>query len=170
MSSLGPARCGNLCTGAWLHSGPQSSPATGAPLFPQLHVPQLLHFPFLPILSEQLPLTNSKLCLQRDVRGPQLTQPRPTCLGPTPHPPRPYWVLRPRLRSSPARPRPRPYHAPPRPHLLQEQVASLLQKAADDDTGGSGAVLVGVSEALKQSEQEADELIWRETLRNNLGE
>lgn len=32
----------------------------------QLHAPQRLHFPGLPLLSEQLALPNSNLCLQRD--------------------------------------------------------------------------------------------------------
>lgn len=55
------------------------------------------------------------------------------------------------------------------PHLLQQHAAPLLQQAVDHDCSRSGAVLVGVSQALKQGEQEVDELIRREALRDDLG-
>lgn len=56
----------------------------------------------------------------------------------------------------------------PRPHLLLEHVAALLQQAVDHDRGGSRTVPVGVSQALKHGQQEADELLRGEALRNNL--
>lgn len=66
-------------------------------------------------------------------------------------------------------PAPGPTHRPWRPHLLQEHVASLLQQAVDHDGRCSRTVFVGVSQPLKHGQQEADELLRREALRDDLG-
>lgn len=63
-----------------------------------------------------------------------------------------------------------PLPAPPRPpHLLLEHAPSLPQQAVDHDGSRPRTVLVRVSQTLKQGQQEADELLWREALGNNLG-
>lgn len=64
-----------------------------------------------------------------------------------------------------------PLPAPPRPpHLLLEHAPSLPQQAVDHDGSRPRTVLVRVSQTLKQGQQEADELLWREALGNNLGQ
>lgn len=167
--ALGPSCCGTLCVGTWGPARPASSPASragrsasggtrchnSAPALP-FQPP----FPPWPLSSYFRHILSSK---DRDLPKPGSQEKQAKYLGPNPDRggggepgviqpqvtlasdfwTRPRPAPRPRPHTSPAPPRPAP------PHLLQEQVASLLQQAVDHDSGSSGAVLVGVSQALK---------------------